>query len=213
MKELIAKLLKGETLTAEERGKLEAFDPDKAANDAAAAARKKAETERDAARTELAELKKTAAASGEAGKTEQQKLLARIEKLEKEKAEADAKSAALERARAIEAIRDKSGIKFIEGIDAELAKGIFSKQLDGLDDLTDEAAVNERIKSFREANKGLILSEQGGGTGRTGKPAGGTSATKNPWKKESFNLTEQIQLAQSNPAEAARLKAEAAAQQ
>ena len=93
------------------------------------------------------------------------------------------------------------------------AKGIFSKQLDGIEDLTDEASVNERIKSFREANKGLILSEQGGGTGRTGKPAGGTSTTKNPWKKESFNLTEQIQLAQTNPAEAARLKAEAAAQQ
>ena len=211
MKDLIEKLLKGETLTADERAKLEGYDPDRAVNDAAAAARKKAEGERDAARTELEALKKSAEEGKKGSQTETQKLLARIEKLEKEKADADAKSAALERATAIEAIRAKSGIKFVDGIDPDLLKGIFSKQFDGIDDLADEAAVNDRLKSFREANKGLILSEQGGGTGRTGQPAGVNQASRNPWKKESFNLTEQIQLAQSNPAEAARLKAEAAA--
>lgn len=211
MKDIIAKLLKGETLTADERAKLEGYDPDKAVNDAAAAARKKAEGERDAARTELEALKKSAEEGKKGSQTETQKLLARIEKLEKEKADADAKAAAMERATAIEAIRAKSGIKFVDGIDPDLLKGIFSKQFDGLDDLTDEATVNDRLKTFREANKGLILSEQGGGTGRSGQPAGGGYTSRNPWKKESFNLTEQIQLAQSNPAEAARLKAEAAA--
>ena len=211
MKNLIEKLLKGETLTADERAKLEGFDPEKAVNDAAAAARKKAEGERDAARTELETLKKSAEEGKKGSQTETQKLLARIEKLEKEKADADAKSAALERATAIEAIRAKSGLKFVDGIDPDLLKGIFSKQFDGIDDLADEAAVNERLKSFREANKGLILSEQGGGTGRTGIPAGVNRTARNPWKKESFNLTEQISIAQTNPAEAERLKAEAAA--
>lgn len=211
MKNLIEKLLKGETLTADERAKLEGFDPEKAVNDAAAAARKKAEGERDAARTELETLKKSAEEGKKGSQTETQKLLARIEKLEKEKADADAKSAALERATAIEAIRAKSGLKFVDGIDPDLLKGIFSKQFDGIDDLADEAAVNDRLKSFREANKGLILSEQGGGTGRTGIPAGGIRTARNPWKKETFNLTEQISIAQTNPAEAERLKAEAAA--
>ena len=99
--------------------------------------------------------------------------------------------------------------EFVDGIDPDLLKGIFSKQFDGIDDLADEAAVNDRLKSFREANKGLILSEQGGGTGRTGIPAGGIRTARNPWKKETFNLTEQISIAQTNPAEAERLKAEA----
>jgi len=211
MKDLIAKLLKGETLTEDERSRLENFDPDKAANDAAASARKKAEGERDAARKELEDLRKQVEDSEGKGKTENQKLLARIEKLEKEKAESDAKTAAMERDRAIEGIRAKSGLKFIEGIDAELLNGIFSKQFDGLDDLSDADAVAERIKTFREANKGLILSEQGGGTGRTSTPAGVDRTKANPWKKESFNLTEQINLARTNPAEAARLEAEAKA--
>ena len=86
MKNLIEKLLKGETLTADERAKLEGFDPEKAVNDAAAAARKKAEGERDAARTELETLKKSAEEGKKGSQTETQKLLARIEKLEKEKA-------------------------------------------------------------------------------------------------------------------------------
>ena len=90
MKNLIEKLLKGETLTADERAKLEGFDPEKAANDAAAAARKKAESERDAARTELETLKKSVDEGKKGSQTETQKLLARIEKLEKEKADADA---------------------------------------------------------------------------------------------------------------------------
>lgn len=212
MKNLIAKLLKGDALTDEERSRLEAYDPDKAANDAAAAARKKAEGERDAARKEAEDLRKQIEDSEGKGKTENQKLLARIEKLEKEKSESDAKAAAMERARAIEGIRAKSGLKFVDGIDPDLLNGIFAKQFDGVDDLSDESAVSERIKSFRDANKGLILSEQGGGTGRSNQqPAGGRGTTANPWAKGTFNLTEQINLERTNPAEAARLKSEAEA--
>jgi len=47
------------------------------------------------------------------------------------------------------------------------------------------------------------------GGGATGSGAGGRAAGKNPWSKNSLNLTEQARILRENPAQAARLKAEA----
>ena len=217
MKDIIQKLLKGEKLTDEEKAKAEAFDLEKLQNEAAAAARRKAEGERDAAKaaleklkTEVAEKEAEEKKKGEANLTETQKLMKRIETLEKAKAEAEAQSKALKREQSIEAIRTKAGIKFVDGIDPEITRGAFSRIFDGMEDLADEAAVKEKVEAFVSSNKGLIADESGHGTGDHSKP--GTQRTvANPWKKGSFNLTEQIKLSQTNPQEAARLKAEAEA--
>lgn len=47
------------------------------------------------------------------------------------------------------------------------------------------------------------------GGGATGSGAGGRAVSKNPWSKASLNLTEQARILRDNPAQAARLKAEA----
>lgn len=46
--------------------------------------------------------------------------------------------------------------------------------------------------------------EGGSGSGGSGAPGG-----KNPWKKDTFNLTQQMQITRENPTLAARLKSEA----
>ena len=214
MKDILQKLLKGEKLTDEERTKVEAFDLEKLQNEAAAAARRKAEGERDAAKTALEELKAKVAEKeaedkkkGEANLTETQKLMKRIETLEKAKADAEAQSKALQRTQAIEAIRTKAGVKFVDGIDPEITRGAFAKIFDGMDNLDDEEAVKEKVAAFVAANKGLVADESGHGTG--GHVTPGKAAARNPWKKDTFNLTEQMELARTNPTEAARQKAEA----
>lgn len=53
-----------------------------------------------------------------------------------------------------------------------------------------------------------FLAKAQGGTG-SGAPQNTTAAQKNPWSKESWNLTEQVALQKSNPTLAATLKAAA----
>lgn len=48
-----------------------------------------------------------------------------------------------------------------------------------------------------------------GGTGSGYRDGGGGGQQRNPWAKETFNLTEQIQLGKTNPQLAAQLKAAA----
>jgi hypothetical protein len=61
-------------------------------------------------------------------------------------------------------------------------------------------AGTEEGKFFLQSN-----STGGGATGSSPK----TTNTNNPYKKESFNLTEQIKLENNDPAKAAALKAQA----
>jgi hypothetical protein len=57
------------------------------------------------------------------------------------------------------------------------------------------------------------LFESNAGGGAAGNPAGGGTGSnrsgKNPFRKESWNLTEQMRLTKSDPGLAARLKAAA----
>lgn len=204
MKSIITKLLKGESLTDEERSKVEAFDLDKLINDAAAAARRKAESERDSLREQLDSAK--GAASGRDAEIE--KLTKRIKAIEDAKAAAEAEASALKRASTLRDIRTKAGLKFIEGVDPQILESAFANAFNGVEDFSDEVAVQEIVKSFSTANRALLVDQSGYGSGQKSAPAS-ESAMLNPYSQADFNLTKQIELEATNPTLAASLKATA----
>jgi len=55
----------------------------------------------------------------------------------------------------------------------------------------------------------LFEANAGGGAAGSGSGAAGARSVKNPFRKESFNLTEQMRIQKNDPAMAARLKAAA----
>jgi hypothetical protein len=65
-----------------------------------------------------------------------------------------------------------------------------------------DALVSDAPHLF-EANAG------GGATGSTSGGGGARATVKNPFRRETWNLTEQMKLQKSDPALAARLKASA----
>lgn len=220
IKDIVAKIGKGEKLTDEELEGLGKLLSPEDADAKAAAARRKAEDEAKALKDKIAALEAEKAAADEAqrkkdeeGQTATQKMekqLADLTKkfanLEAAKAESDKAAAALKREQAIEQIRAKAGINFRDGIDPAITSSAFAKALAGVEDLTDADAVNAAVKAFTDANKGLINAE-GHGSGLKGSPsfADGT----NPYSAKTFNLTRQIELECTNPTQAAQLKAAA----
>lgn len=77
-----------------------------------------------------------------------------------------------------------------------------------------EDEIDQRVKAFGNLVTRFVKAEvdktfkQHGGSPDKGAGAGGGTAN-NPYKKETFNLTKQMELELSNPEEAKRLKAEA----
>lgn len=61
------------------------------------------------------------------------------------------------------------------------------------------------------SSKPHLVKAQGGGGGSGYRDGGGGNSQRNPWSKDTFNLTEQIQLGKNNPQLAAQLKAAAGA--
>ena len=115
IKELLAKLTKGETLADNEKTFLAEYDPDREANAKAAAARKEADAKLAEIKAQVEKLTaekeaqaKEAQAKLEAKMTDAQKLQkafeelsAKVEALEKDKAAAEAKAAKMVRSQAI----------------------------------------------------------------------------------------------------------------
>ena len=223
LKDIIAKASKGEALTDEEKKFLESYDPEKAANDAAAAARRSAEKERDDAKKELDKLKDDAVAAkkaaeekDDASKTEAEKLAdeikklsGKVESLTKAKADAEAKAAAVQRSQGIRDAAKAAGITLAPKMMSEqLFFQMLETHLSGID-IADNAALTAALDAFKADNPGIIAAP-GGGTGRAGgNPPGGGGTPKNPWAKGSENITEQALLFQSNPDKARELAAEA----
>lgn len=182
-KELIAKLTKGEKLTDAEAKFLNEYDPQKQADEAAAAARRAADAKLKEATDALAKYKseqEAAAAKAEeerkAKLTEQERLqesvktlTSQIADLQKANAESEAKAAQLARTNRIGQIRQAHKISFVDGVDADLAAGAFSKAFDGFEDFDNADEVASRVKGFTERNKALIIDTSGAGTG---EPAG-----------------------------------------
>lgn len=193
-KELIQKLLKGETLTEEERQQLEQFDPEatnkQAIDAAAAAARRKAEEELAKARKDLeaatekatgleakvAQYEETIKGNAQQGNAELKVMKAQLEALNKRAEEADAKAARLEKNARIDAIIAKAGFHYAAGFDEKAINGLLHAKLDALDDaglkeIEDAATPFESLlhggifKAHKESWKGALLDESGAGSG------------------------------------------------
>lgn len=67
--------------------------------------------------------------------------------------------------------------------------------------------LDEQLKSLQKSDEYLFEVSTGGNGGGANPPGGG--ATKNPWDKATFNLTEQGKLMKENPTLAAQLMAAA----
>ena len=102
---------------------------------------------------------------------------------------------AIEKALAAAKAKNAKAVKAL--LDMEKVK-LDGEQLLGLDD---------QLKAIKESDP-YLFGEPGKVGGGTNPPGAGNSEV-NPWKKETFNLTKQGELLRTNPALAAKLKAEA----
>lgn len=189
IKAILAKVAKGEALTDEEKAALAGFDPDKASDSKAAAARKEAEKQRDALKAQLADLETKLEEAGNAGKSEVEQLKSQLVKLTKAvedqkqltvKAEGEKRTLL----RGLKLDRIMSGIKIVEGVDKDLPRLALEKAMSDLkdEDLDNETAVKPIVESFREKNKALLLDESGGGGGTPPKDGSQSQGGKTPDK-------------------------------
>lgn len=214
IKDILAKVAKGETLTDEEKSALGAYDPQAEIDKASAAARRKAEKERDDFKAQAEKSAADLAVAIEAQKnpekdTQLARLAKEVEKLTKKNAEAEAKLKATARMEAIRAAAKANGAVSAEGISAETFDMLLDRAVGDVD-VGDEDALKGALEAFKTANPAMIADLGRGGIGPKGRPAGGTSAGgANPWKEGSVNLTEQMRMIGANPTEAVRLASEA----
>lgn len=188
IKAALAKSIKGEALTDEEKELLTNFDPDKAA----AAARKEGLAKTKELEAKLAELQDQLENAGNATKSEAEKLKADHEKATKKLAELKTQLDATLAEKA-KFIRDTKldrivgRIKTVPGIEPEVIKMALASKLGALkdEDLDSEEAVGPVLKAFRESNKALILDDSGSGSGtkNDGSTRAGGAGDSDPSKQ------------------------------
>lgn len=188
LKDILAKVAKGEALTDEEKQFLASHDPDKAVNDAAAAARRKAEElaaalekEKQDLAKKLQEIEAKLAEKDNAGKSDVEKAQAQIAELSKQmktlQAQAEsakAENVALQRNQSLGEIRRKAGIQFVEGLDQAMLDRSFASAFEGIDNLSDETIINQKVATWKAMNKAALLDTTGHGSG--GNPHVGDGA-------------------------------------
>ncbi len=163
----------------------------------AAEAKKKLEADLAARDTQLEELKKAAGNSDEL--KQQISELQEANKATKE--EWEAKTAqmqlnfAIEKALTTAKAKNAKAVKAL--LDMEKVK-LDGEQLLGLDD---------QLKAIKESDP-YLFGEPGKVGSGTNPPGAGTGEA-NPWKKDSWNLTQQGKILREDPAKATRMKAEA----
>jgi len=201
--DILAKAAKGETLTDEEKAFAGSYNPQTDIDAAAAAARKKADADAKAARDALAKLQgefddfrsenDPAKSQGETAK-----LLARIEKLEAAKKAAEDAKSAMERTSRVRSLAKDAGIVAVRGVDPSTIDMLVDNLMASVD-LDDADAVKAAFDGFKGKNAGLIAADTTGGAGQRGVPGAGAFTGSNPFAKESLNLTEQMNMLNSNP--------------
>ena len=225
IKEVLAKVRKGEALTDDEKVILDGYDPDKAANDAAAAARRKAEQDTADAKAALKKLQDEADAAKKAqddahkaSQTEAQRrdaefkaMQAQVAELTEAKTEAETRAAALNRS---QSIRDKAKAAGIGLAPKTVSESLFFQMLEatltGID-VSDETALTAALEKFKTENPGVIAAPGSGSGVASGSPSS-LSGGKNPWAKGSENLTEQMAIYAKDPGAAKGLAAAAGVQ-
>jgi len=162
-------------------------------------AKKKLEADLAARDTQLEELKKAAGTSEELKKQIEQ-----LQAENKKAAEAwQTKLAqmqldfALERALAAAKAKNPKAVKAL--LDLEKVK-LDGEQLLGLD---------EQLKELQKSDAYLFGDSTPGKVGSGTNPPGAGTGEVNPWKKETWNLTQQGKILLEDPAKATRMKAEA----
>lgn len=213
LKDILAKIVRDEALSNEEKEFCKSFDLQAQLDSAASSARKKAERERDDARAQmqkaLDDLEDLRSQTDpNKAKTEMDRLMSRIEKLETAKKAAEDRAAAVERTNKVRQLAKDAGIV--------AAKGISTKSLDALVDalmgnvdLEDADAVKAAFDTFKTDNAGMIAAGTVGGVNHKGVNDVSTFSGENPFSKKTFNLTKQMELKMTNPELAKSLQAAA----
>lgn len=212
--DILAKVTKGESLTDDEKKFVAEYDEQKNLDTAAANARKKAEKEAKDAKDALERLQGEFDAYKTQNdptqkQTELDKALQRIAKLEQANKDKDAKIAADARAARVRSLAKEAGINPAKGVSSDTIDLLVDNLMAKID-LDDADAVKTAFDGFKTANAGLIAANTVGGIGQKGQPVSVASYTgKNPFAKETFNLTEQLKLRIENPETATALEAAA----
>ena len=212
-KEIIAKVVAKQALTDDELAFLAKFDLDAEVNSAAKNARKDAEAKLAEANEKLKQLEEGANAKGSDYEKLQKRfesLHGEFEKMKAEKAEADAKVAAANRRAFIFAEAEKRGIKPVSTISKSMFDMMVETATKDVDE-KDGIALGKALDTFKSENAGVLAASQKGTTQAPGKAAPTGSGDPNPFAKETYNFTKQMQLRASDPQKAAALEAEAKA--
>lgn len=213
LKDILAKVLSGDALTDEEKKFVTDYDEQKILDSTASAARKKAETERDALKGEVDKLTKAledAKTQGAAGNSTIAKLQKDVADLIKANKESQEKLAAQTRTEAIRKAIGEAKIVCAKGISQSLFDSAVSAAFNGVD-MDNADVVKATLDAFRRDNPAMISVDGIGGAGVKGQPGDpGTWSGANPFSRKSFNLTEGIKLMNTNPEQAKALQAEAA---
>ena len=215
IEEIIAKVLKGEQPTDDEKKFLTEFNLQKQLDASASAARKKAEQERDEFKTKIDELTSELEEAKKSGQTSNDTIV----KLQKDDAtlmkankESEEKIAAQARTDAIRKAVSDAKIVCAKGISQTLFDNAISTAFNGVD-VANADVVKATLDAFKKDNPALIGVDGVGGVGQQGKPDSRSGIPEvNPFSKKSFNLTEGLKLMQTNPEVAKQLQAEAQAE-
>lgn len=227
LKDIIAKVVAGKSLSAEEAAFLKEAviytqeELDTEATARATRARKKAEEQRDAMKAQVDTLteqvdelkQKDGDKKWEAEKT---RLTKENDSLKAQLAARDADLAKRTRTEKINAVVKRVGFisagadgKPIMSERAQLALVEDLLREIETDDLDRDAVVNPLLKKLKEDNPHLIAAPGAGGSGHPpggGAPQHGAYRGPNPWARDSFNLTTQGVIVRNNPELAAQLK-------
>ena len=219
IKDILAKLLKGEALTDDEKAFAESFDLQGELDRASASARRKAEAQTKDALKKHDELQKQIEelqakldekeAAGKTSETELAKLAKKIAGLEKINAENEAKIKATARLDAIREAAKTYGINAAQGVSAKSLETLLDLAV-GETDVTDADAMKAVLEQFKTDNPTMIAAAVKQGANVRGQQDDNSfKGVANPWKNESINLTKQIEISQKNPDLAKQMMAEA----
>lgn len=213
--EIIARVKKGESLSQEDRDFLSKYDHQKAIDDIAAAARRKALDEAKAAKARVAELEEKLQglqdASDKAGLESSDKLAKlekMVEKLTADYAKANAEKAALVRSQGIADIMSRNAIKAAKGIADKGLLRLFEDAI-GDTDLADAEAVKKAVDQFKQDYGGMIAVE-GVKVPSSGSPASQFSGANNPFKTGDIDKQAELFAADRQLYDALRAEAGAA---